>query len=87
MDNDDISKMTPAEQEVRMMEAFYKMAPEDQEAFAQIIEWMAQRPDKDVPMTHERMDQLMREVKLENKRRRAGGKLGVVLEFKRPEKP
>jgi hypothetical protein len=38
------------------------------------------------PLTHEKMDELLDDIKSENMCRRLGGRVGVILPFKKPEK-
>jgi len=53
-------------------------------AFLKVIRWLAERPKDSEPLGQERIGQLIEEVRLENIRRRLGGKVGEILAFKAP---
>ena len=80
----DISKLTRAEQEAMLFEDFSKMSAEDQIAFDILIRWLAERPKNSEPIGQEKMEELINDIKRENTRRRLGGRVGVILPFKRP---
>lgn len=54
-------------------------------AFEKLMLWMAERPTDSEPMTQERMAEMIEEIRLENIRRRLGGTVGEILQFKKPE--
>jgi hypothetical protein len=80
---DELDDLTPAEQKARFMEIMDQLAPEDYPAFAQLMEWMAQRPKDAESLTPEKMEELLEDIRRENTRRRLGGKVGVILPFNR----
>ena len=83
--NQEISKLTRAEQEVLLVECVSKMPIEDQIAFEQLMHWVAyDRPKDAEKLTREKIEVLVNDIKRENTRRRLGGRVGVILPFKRP---
>lgn len=82
---DDQDKKLRAEQEAQMMEVLSQMSPNEQADFAQLMEWIVQRPKDGEPLTNEMVAQAHEEIRLENIRRRLGGKVGEILPFKKAE--
>ena len=81
----DISKLTQAEHSSLFWKHISAMSREDQIAFEQLIYWVAyDRPNDAEQLTLEKAQELLNDIKRENTRRRLGGRVGVILPFKRP---
>jgi hypothetical protein len=52
-------------------------------AFEKLVVWMAERPKGSPPLTYGLLEQMLEEVRLENIRRRLGGKVGEIRMFSR----
>lgn len=74
-----------ARQQREMIDLLEQMSPDEQADFAQLADWIVQRP-KDTELTQEMVQEAHEAIRLENIRRRLGGKVGEILPFKRPEK-
>lgn len=75
--------LSSAEQERKFFRLLGEMDSDTRLAFEKLMLWMAERPTK--PMTQERMAEMIEEIRLENIRRRLGGTVGDILQFKKPE--
>lgn len=85
-DGPDISGLTPDEQWALMSDYLDRMSPEARAACIRLMEWLAyERPKDAEPLTQEKVNELANELRLEYRRRLLGGKVGVILPFKKPE--
>lgn len=75
--------MTSAELEMEFSRLLGEMDSDTRIAFEKLMTWMTERPKGSEPLGEERIGQMIEEVRLENIRRRPGGKIGEVLPFKK----
>jgi hypothetical protein len=85
MDDEGEPQMSLEEQERIMLQRLAEMDPDTRLAFEKLMVWMAEQPKDSEPMTQEQMAEMIEEIRLENIRRRLGGKVGEILQFKKPE--
>jgi hypothetical protein len=83
-DKDD-PPLSPAEQEQEFFRLLGEMDSDIRLAFEKLVVWLAERPKESEQLTQERMGEMIEEIRLENIRRRLGGKIGEILQFKKPE--
>lgn len=85
MDNEDSPSLS-REEWVRQVERYLaQMDPDTHLAFEKFMVWLADLPKDIEPLTQERMAEMIEEIRLENIRRRLGGKVAEILQFKKPE--
>lgn len=58
--------------------------PDTRLAMEKLIYWMVERPKGAESISKDQMEKVFEEIRLENIRRRLGGKIGEILPFKRP---
>lgn len=85
MADEDDPPLSPAEQEREVFRLLGEMDPDTRLAFEKLMIWLAERPKESEPLSQERMGEMIEEIRLENIRRRLGGKVGEILQFKKPE--
>jgi predicted DNA-binding ribbon-helix-helix protein len=83
-DDEEIGKMTAAEMEASFMETMKDLSPEDQQAFAQLVHWVAYEKPKDFEFTSkDQMEKMLIDIKRKNARRRLGVRFGTILPFRK----
>jgi hypothetical protein len=87
MEDKDDPDRSREEAERRMLELLEQMDPDTRLAFEKMMHWLAERPKSAVRIPQERLEQMLEETRLENVRRRLGGKVGQVLAFQRAPSP
>lgn len=85
MDDEDEPPMPLEEQERILFQRLAEMDPDTRLAFEKLMVWLAERPKGSDRLTQEQMGEMIEEIRLENIRRRLGGKVGEILPFKKPE--
>jgi hypothetical protein len=83
MNNDDDSLLPSEELEKLFFQSLDELDNETRLAFQKLIVWKAERPKGSLPLTKDQFEQMLEEVKLENIRRRLGGKVGEIRTFSR----
>lgn len=85
MDDDKNGSLSSQEMERKLLQHLSEMDSDSRLAFEKMIFWMAERPKDSEPVGPVRMGQMLEDLRLENIRRRLGGKVCEVLPFTRPE--
>lgn len=84
MDIGDPTLPASADFERDMLPLLKAMDPDARLACEKMILWIADRPKDAEQLTQAEMEQMVKDVRLENIRRRLGGTVGQILPFKKP---
>lgn len=84
IDSDDPTSIVEVDFERDILTHLEAMDPDARLAFEKLIIWLSERPKDSEPLSQRQMDEMVEEIRLENIRRRLGGKVGRILPFKKP---
>lgn len=82
MNTEDDPPESPEEQERQFFQYLGEMDADTRLAFEKLLIWAAERPQGSDPLDKALVEQMIEEIRLENIRRRLGGKVGNVLQFR-----
>lgn len=85
MDSDDFLKLSQPERNKEFLKLLDHMDPDMRLAFDELIFWLGERPKGAESLGQEQIEHMLEEIRLENIRRRLGGKVGEILPFKKSE--
>ena len=83
-DSDGPASSAPVDFEREILPLLDAMDPDARLACEKMILWLSERPKDAEPLTQQQMDEMVEEIRLENIRRRLGGKVGRILPFTKP---
>jgi hypothetical protein len=81
MDDEASPPPTQASQEQEFVRLLGEVDSDTRLALEKLMVWLAERPKDSEQMSEEQMEKILEEVRLENIRRRLGGKVGEILRF------
>ncbi|GAB2856021.1 hypothetical protein GCM10027277_25770 [Pseudoduganella ginsengisoli] len=84
IDSEDPSSIVEVDFERDILPHLEAMDPDARLACEKLIIWLSERPKDAEPLSQQQMDEMVEEIRLENIRRRLGGKVGCILPFKKP---
>lgn len=84
MDNENDVQLSPQEMREKMLESLENMDSDARLACEKMIHWMAENPKQWEQFTNEDFLKMAEETRLEIIRRRLGGTVGSILQFKKP---
>ena len=84
MDSDNPTSGNQDDFERDLLPLLEAMDPDARLAIEKMIFWLSERPKDAEPLSQQQMDEMVEEVRLENIRRRLGGSVGQILQFKKP---
>lgn len=87
MDGKDDPDLSRESTERRMLALFDRMDPDSRLVWTKVLRRLAERLESGERPSQEQLDQILEEARLENIRRRLGGKVGQVLAFPAPLSP
>jgi hypothetical protein len=83
MDTEDNFQLSPQEMRERMLEMLENMDSDARLACEKMMHWMADNPKEWAQFTNEDFFKMAEETRLEIIRRRLGGTVGKVIQFKK----
>lgn len=83
-ENDESHPPTVEAQFQQLEQILSEVDPDTRLAMEKLICWMAERPNGAASISKDQMEKMFEEIRLENIRRRLGGKVGEVLPFRKP---
>jgi hypothetical protein len=82
---EDDPQLSLEDQEKQLFQLLDAMDPDARLACEKLIVWMAERSKSSEPRSEDELRQMFEETRLENIRRRLGGKVGEILPFRKPD--